>query len=457
MVRFFRTLLKSDSLKWRSARGTFWVGLGFGSENALRLAGNLVLTRLLFPEAFGLMAIVQVFIAGLYMFSDMGIRASIVHDTRGEDPALLNTAFAMQIARGVVLWLITCAAARPLASFYEEPILAPILPVAGLVAVIQGFNSTKLHTANRNMVLGRVTGVKIVGQVGGLIVMIALAFLWESVWALVLGGLVGPLLVAGLSHAVLPGTRNRFAFDPVLARRLLKFGKYIFIATVAGFFVRNADRAILGKFVELDALAFYSIAYFLASAPVILSNRLADTVLFPLYSIAARGESGATVAKVARMRRVILFGTLALLTVPAVIGIELIEFLYDARYQSAGPLLVLLAVCAMVSPINAAYSMLPVAHGDSARFALLAVLSGVLRTGGILYGVMSFGLVGAVVMPLFTGLLFYPFQVALTARYGAWGPRLDALAFLTALLLGAFALWLNPEALALLPFQGNVR
>ncbi len=442
----------NNSLKWRSARGTLWVGLSFGSENLLRLAGNLILTRLLFPEVFGLMAIVQVFIAGLNMFSDLGIRAAIVQDEQGNNPDFLNTAFVMQIARGVLLWLITCAAAQPLASFYEQPLLAQILPVSGLVAILQGFNSTKLHTANRNMMLGRMTGLKIFGQICGLIVMIILATLWENVWALVIGGLFGPAIVAVLSHLILQGERNAFVFDRVLARRLFRFGKYIFLATIAGFFVRYADRAILGKFVELEELAFYSIAYFIASAPVLLSAKLADNILFPLYSIAARGESGASIAKIARMRRMIIFGTLVLLAVLALIGVWLIEFLYDPRYHSAGPLLVLLAVCAMISPINAAYSMLPVAHGDSARFAMLAVASGVLRTSGLLFGAIYFGLVGVVVMPFFTALLLYPILVFFTARYGAWSPRLDAVALICALVLGVIGLSLSPEAQALLPF-----
>lgn len=447
-----RIFFTNDSLKWRSARGTVWVGLSFGSENVLRLASNLVLTRLLFPEAFGLMAIVQVFIAGLAMFSDLGIRASVVHDKQGADPAFLNTAFMMQVVRGVVLWGITCAIAQPVASFYDQPILAQILPVAGFVAVLQGFNSTNLHTADRNMTLGRITVLKISTQLTGILVMIALAWTLESVWALVFGGLVAPALVAVLSHLVLPGIRNRFAFDRVLAWRLFHFGKYIFIATVAGFFVRHADRAILGRFVSLDELAFYNIAFFLASAPMLLSARLANKVLFPLYSTAARAEEGATVEKIGRLRRVIIFGSLSLLMVFAVVGVDLIALLYDARYQTSGPLLVLLAISLMPSTINAAYSMLPVANGDSRRFAMLAVLSALLRTGGIYFGAVNYGVVGVIMVPMLTTLIFYPIQVAFTLRYRAWDPRLDAVAILTAGLLAGLALWLNPEARALLVF-----
>ena len=64
-----------------------------------------MLTRLLFPEAFGLMALIQTFMIGLAMFSDLGIGPAIIQSDRGEDPDFLNTAWVMQILRGICLWL----------------------------------------------------------------------------------------------------------------------------------------------------------------------------------------------------------------------------------------------------------------------------------------------------------------------------------------------------------------
>jgi O-antigen/teichoic acid export membrane protein len=87
--------------------------LKFGGENILRLGSNLILTRLLFPEAFGLMALVTVFLTGLKMFSDFGLNASIIRSARGDDPIFLQTAWTVQILRGVMLWLISVMLAGP--------------------------------------------------------------------------------------------------------------------------------------------------------------------------------------------------------------------------------------------------------------------------------------------------------------------------------------------------------
>ena len=65
------------SLKKRAVNGSIWSVTGFGAGQFLRLVSNLLLTRLLFPEAFGILALVQVVLQGIKMFSDVGISTSL--------------------------------------------------------------------------------------------------------------------------------------------------------------------------------------------------------------------------------------------------------------------------------------------------------------------------------------------------------------------------------------------
>ncbi len=113
----------SLTLKQRAIRGSLWTLSGHTSSQILRLGSNLILTRLLFPEAFGLMALVQTFIIGLEMFSDVGIRPSIIQNHRGNDPSFLNTAWTIQVIRGFMLWLGACLMAIPAANFFHQPML----------------------------------------------------------------------------------------------------------------------------------------------------------------------------------------------------------------------------------------------------------------------------------------------------------------------------------------------
>src|SRR5690554_1654660 len=96
---------------------------GYGTAQLLRLASNVILAKLLFPEAFGLMVLVAIFMQGIAMFSDIGILPSIIQNKRGDDPAFLNTAWTIQVIRGVLIWIVACIGAYPYALIYNEPLL----------------------------------------------------------------------------------------------------------------------------------------------------------------------------------------------------------------------------------------------------------------------------------------------------------------------------------------------
>ena len=70
-------------------------------SQGLRFGTNLILTRLLFREAFGVMGMVQVFIVSMHMISDMGLLGSVIHHRRGECPHFLNTVWTVQVIRGM--------------------------------------------------------------------------------------------------------------------------------------------------------------------------------------------------------------------------------------------------------------------------------------------------------------------------------------------------------------------
>ncbi len=440
-------MLNDGGMAARAMRSTLFSVVGFGGENVLRLAGNLVLTRLLFPEAFGLMALVTVFMNGLGMFSDIGLRGSIIQNERGSDPVFLNTAWTLQIARGVILLLITWSIAGPVAEFYGDPRLEDMLRVAALIPFIMGFVSTRLSTASRELQIGRMTLLSLSTQVVGLIVTIALSFWLKSVWALVLGGLVAPTLLTIFSHFVLSGNRDRIAFEKDAAKQLMSFGAFIFVASIAGFLVTQGDRAILGKFVSLEELALYNIAFFLATVPFMLNAKLVESVVFPLYSRRPPSESEDNRRKILKARRMMTGLGVCIALFFGAIGNWLVILLYDVRYEGAGPIMVLIAVAQLPLIITATYSSLAMAAGETARFALIIILDAIIRMGIALVATANFGVIGAALAPFPAVLLHYPILIALTRRYKGWDPLHDFGYFGFSVICAAGVLWLNWDAI----------
>src|SRR5882672_9646548 len=98
---------QAAGLRARVLHAGGWTVAGFALSQAIRFGANLVMTRLLVPEMFGVMAIATMLMYGLALFSDVGLRQSIVQSRRGSEAVFLNTAWAVQILRGALIW---CAA-----------------------------------------------------------------------------------------------------------------------------------------------------------------------------------------------------------------------------------------------------------------------------------------------------------------------------------------------------------
>ncbi len=421
---------------------------GVGGQQFLRLASNLILTRLMFPEAFGLMALIQTFMVGLQMFSDIGIGPSIIQNRRGEDPDFLNTAWTIQIIRGTILWLLSCALAWPLARFYDEPQIFWLMPVVGLSALITGFRSTKNAVANRNMQLGLQTAIALASQAAGLVVMIVLAWMTSSVWSLVIGGLVSGFLSVWAERRFLPGMTNAFRWERGAARDLIGFGKFIFISSLAGFFVNQGEKIVLGKLVSLADLGIYNIGFFMASFPAMLGSMIAGRILFPLYREIRPSESLPNRRKIRRARNLLTGSMIALFGTLAISGNFLIGFLYDPRYAAAGPMLIIMAIMQIPAALTMGNAQLLLAEGDSRRFSHLTLIQAGLNFILLFGGFWLIGMAGVLLIRGLSIIGIYPLQQIYLSRYHGTDLRRDAVFLLIGALFSAIAIWVNWDVLA---------
>lgn len=437
------------SLFQRALTGSMLTAGSYAVTQGLRLVSNLILTRLLFPEAFGLMALVSVVLVGLAMFSDIGIGPAISQHPKGDEPTFLDTAFTIDVARGVILWLLTCALAWPAAQLYDAPELLQLLPAAGLTLLIAGFNPTRIDTANRHLLLGRVTLLDLSAQVIGIGSMIVLALGMRSVWALVLGAIIGSLAKLVIMHLLLPGRTNRFQWQPEAGRDLIRFGKWIFLSTACGFLLSQGDKAIFGAYLTKGELGIYNIGWFLASFPILLAGAVTGRILIPLYRDHAPALSPENARKMRRLRYAVSGGTLALLAVLGVFGMPLVGFLYDPRYQTAGVVVVVMAMVQMPAVIGMTYDQSALAAGDSRSFFLLMALRAGVQTLAFLIGMETGGLWGALAGQGLALLALHPAIGRLAHKHKAWDMRHDVIFFALAAVLAALILWVNRATLGL--------
>ena len=262
------------------AGGSAWTVLFFGLAQLIRFGSSLVLTRLLIPDDFGVMAIVSSVLIGINLFSDVGITTSLIQSSRGSDVPYRNTAWTLQIIRNCLLCLLTVALAPLFGSAYPlYPGLTELIQVSAIGTLIQGFGSMGIVLLDRNLNVARKAVIDLACQIVSVATMLTWAYWNPSPWAIVMGSLVGSLFGVSVSHILYGG--DRLCWERPAVSALLAWGKWAFLSSGLMFLAGQADRLMFGVFVPAAVLGVYGLALQLASLAPELVGRLFRKIMFP--------------------------------------------------------------------------------------------------------------------------------------------------------------------------------
>lgn len=427
----------TGTLASRASRAALASVLGQAAAQGLRLVGNLVLSYLLFPEAFGLMLIVNTVLLGLQILSDLGLQPAIIRHPRGDDPDFVNTAWTVGVIRGAVLFAIGIALAIPIARFYREPMLRELIPVATFSALLFGFSSTKVATLTRHLRPGPVLAIEIAAQAFGLVAMAVYAKLSPTVWALVVGGLVSALAKTVLSQWALPGPVNRFRWEERSRRDLVSFGKWLFVSSIFTFIAIRSDVAMLGRWVAVDTLGVYSIGIMLSVVVRDVLQQIHRFSLMPAMAASHRAGAGVLADNFARVRSLALPAALlailgALLLAPAFFGL-----LYDERYHDAIWIAQLSMLAVWFSFLADVAGNALLAAGNSRAWAFTNAVRALMTAAGCAIGFAIAELPGLMVGAAFGTLSAYLVSAFQLGGLGVSTVRSDLPWTLLGLVLGA--------------------
>lgn len=382
-----------------------WNMSSFMAGQVLRIAGNLIMTRLLVPEMFGVIGLVTIMQVTLALFTDMGVRSLVVQSRRGDQPDFLNTIWTLEVIRGIGLWLLAlvlavllAAAGRdgwlPQGSAWSAPELPWLLAVAALSAVIGGFQSTGMMSATRNLNARSIAAIELTSQVLGLITMVVVGLLSRSIWSLIVGGVVSALVTTVMSHLLFPKERNRFCWDRSSLREVVMTGRWILLSSLVFVLGANIDRFVLGAAIPAREFGLYVLALNLLLLVEAIASRMFTSIALPWLSEAARASPEQFRQRLFQLRRPTDISMLALAGFLFVAGSVIVATLYDERYQQAGSILQLLSfslVFTRFGILNMAY----VALGRAELMAAVHMIKLVAAPLCMIVGVYAFGFTGA--------------------------------------------------------------
>jgi O-antigen/teichoic acid export membrane protein len=379
------------------AKGVGWTVGAHILIQLLRFATNIALAWLLAPELLGIMLVVNSLRTGIDLVSDVGIGQNIVHNRDAEHPKFYNTAWTLQLLRGLLLWIGSCAVALPLAHFYHASILSLVLPVAGLYFVLIGLTSVSRFLLQKRMQIAKLNAFEIIVAAFSAVAHVILAYLYPTIWALVIGGLVACAATMIGSYFLIPDIHQRLYIFKPYARQIVVFGKWIFLSSIVYFMSINFDALYLAKVIPLDLLGVYGIARTLSDALATLALRLSSVIVFPLIASSFEISRESLREQLASSRLALFLVAGFGLSIFAAIADVLVAVLYDQRYHAATwmlPVLLIGVWFSIMSSINESTLLgfgkpLYGAIGNGLKFGFLVI--------GLPLGYMKYGVVGAVI------------------------------------------------------------
>jgi O-antigen/teichoic acid export membrane protein len=346
-------------------------------------------------------------VAALNALTTIGLDRTIVankFDTTDELKAHLDTVWSAELIRSLVIAILVSASAFPISRFYGQAELKVIIPVFGLISLVQGFQNIGLAILRKEISFARIFWYELATNVAGLALTVALAVVMRNVWALVIGLLLTTVLGTVLSYIFHP-YRPHLAFEKIALRRALNLGKFVLVIAVASYVIAMADNVMVGRLLGPGALGNYSLAYNIAGAPILVLVFALERVLFPAYAeITAQRPERLEQA----FTKVFSISSMIMLTITVPLFLlagEIVQLLFGSRWTSAGTVLRVLALVIPLRGLSLIISTVFFALNRPKQLAVGKTLEAIVFLAVLYPLITSLGVTGAA----WAGVIAYAF------------------------------------------------
>jgi len=401
-----------SGLKARSLRGGMVTILFQGVDAVVRIGSIAILARALMPADFGLVAMVTAITAIAEQFKDIGLSTATVQKKRISHEEL-SKLFWVNIITGIAIAAFVCAAAVPIAGFFNDGRL-----VAITIAIASGFvwsGAAIQHQAllRRQMRFTAIGAVQIGATVISIGIATVLAFQGYGYWALVWREVLRNVFIAIGTWVLcpwVPGWPRRH----IDVNRLIRFGGHITGFNMIVFMTASIDQLLIGKMFGPTELGMYRQAWQLIFWPImqltVPLGRVAESTLSYLQDSPARYREAYQ-----KLLTIINLVMMPMTVFAAIYAHEIVLVVLGEKWSEAAPIFRILALAMFLRPASDATGLVLVTCGKTKRYLNLGLVTGVILTVAFSVGVV-WGAVGvaygglAATFALLALRLYYTFE-----------------------------------------------
>lgn len=390
----------SDSLKHQAVKGVMWSAVERFSVQGIQFVLTIIIARLVLPSDYGLIAMLNIFLAIAQVFVDSGFSNALIQK-KDRTEIDFSTVFYFNIFISIVFYLLLYFSAPYIASFYKEPDLSPVTRWLGLNIIISGFSIVQraILTINvdfKKQAKASLTAVLISGVIG-----ILLAYKGWGVWALVIQTLSSSLLNTLLLW-IFAQWIPKWIFSKDSFSVLFSFGSKLLLSGLLHTIYINLYSLVIGRRYTSVDVGFYNRAYQFASFPSINIVGIINRVIFPMQC-KMQDDNERLKTSFLKYLRMSCFIIFPLMIIVAILSKPLILLLLTEKWLPAAELLSILCFAHMWYPVMVVNNQILNVKGRSDYFLYAEIIKKIVAIT-ILFITLPFG-----VRILCWGIVIYDF------------------------------------------------
>ncbi len=399
------------SVTARLIKGSLWLSFARAIVNGLAALSTFILAWNLAPSDFGVVALGMTILVIVSTVTELSLAEALIrHEAPTETH--FSAAWTLNALRGLVLALFFAAFARPAALLFNEPRLTGVMLALGLSVFLSGLTNPRRIMYQRDLIFWQEFVLAVSQKLTGFIAAVAIAILYHSYWALVIGTLVTQATNVAVSYLVLP-FRPKVCFRHM--REFFSFSAWLTAGQIVNTLNWRFDYLLVGKMLGNTALGYYSVGSNLAMMPTREATMPLTQTIYPGF--ASIKDDPARLAA-AYQRAQALLTAVAL---PAGIGVAVVAdpLVRLALGEKWAPVIFIIQALASVFALQTLGSLvqpLGMARGETRLLFVRDTQMLLVRVPIMIAGLLVAGLPGVVVGRVFTGLASAAVNMVLVRR-----------------------------------------
>lgn len=403
-----------DSITKKTISGLKWSYMSTIITAIMQIGYTAIMSRLLTPKDFGLVAMGGVLLRFGQYFSQMGLGSALIQKNDISEKEIVAT-YTFSLILGLIFTLLSFFMA-PLGGYiFNDSEIVKIIPIMGLTFVISGFSLTSFGLLRKEMKFKKIAFIDIFSfTFGYMIIGVTSAVFNNGIWSLIMASL-SQNLISSILYYFFRRHPLKFCFEIMPYKNLFSFGAKVSLIGFLEYINGSLDTFIIGRYLGAKSIGIYNRAYMLINLPMQYFTSSMSKVLFPAFS-EIQNESNRLKNNIKRILKLSSFVLFYIASLYVVFADTIVNLILGNQWKEAIPIVRILAVASAFNLINHFIGILFEAKGwllSKINMQIISILISIV----CIFLLFRFEIFGVAVAILVSRILYFLIYINYLVKY----------------------------------------